>query len=430
MRIAVIGAGYVGLVTGACLANLGHEVHIFDVEMDRVERLQRGECPIFEPGLEELMDLNGCNGYSRLAFKHTSGTCDEPDAYYIAVGTPPDDEGNADMSFVLQAADWIAKAHAGSSSRAFVVIKSTVPPGTAARVKASFPDPANVSVVSNPEFLKEGTAIKDFSDPDKVVVGSLYAEDFDKIMEIYERSGIPKSKFFMVSNSTAELAKYANNGMLATRISFMNEMSRIAHDVGASIDDIRRVIGADSRIGAEFLRAGPGWGGSCFPKDLSALSMMAGDPSKLPLVDSAIETNLLQVEYIAERILHILGPNANRKTLTLWGLAFKPGTDDTRCSPAIALLEILATRIAKIVIHDPVAIASEEILSLGNIQQAPFRDESAINSDLVVVVTDWSCYASVDWSELALQMKGLDVFDTRNIIKEPLLEHGLRLHRL
>lgn len=425
MRIAVLGAGYVGLVTGACLASMGHEVHIFEVDEAKLALLRGGTVPIHEPGLEELF----AEAATPVQFRSMDEGREHFDAYYIAVGTPRGFNGNADLSYVRSAAAWICRKQ-DLTRPSLAIIKSTVPPGTAEIVRSIFrtgpvevSDPEFPVVVSNPEFLKEGTAIRDFMHPDRIIVGFSTKDRHmaDHFAAIYESLD---TQMLVMSNESAELAKYASNGMLATRISFMNEMARISFAVGANIDDVKRAVAADSRIGTKFLNAGPGWGGSCFPKDLQALANMAEDD--LPVVEGASRTNRIQMTHIAERCLRLLGHPARGSKCTIWGAAFKPDTDDTRSSPIRTIASILTAREVLVKFHDPIARLSDARLG----EQVDDMYDAAWGADLVVLLTDWRDYLDADWAKLAGAMNRGVIFDTRNALDPARVPAELELVRL
>ena len=445
MRIAIVGAGYVGLVTGACLADLGHEVHIWDTDEAKIEMLNKGEVPIHEPGLEDLIQqyantpfVSTSDDPPTLFFRHTDEVIGgDFDAFYLAVGTPQDKNGNADLSYLMKAVEWLW-ANIGPENYPMIIIKSTVPPGTAAKVRALIGPCEKSSIISNPEFLKEGDAIRDFRHPDRIVVGlearpgipsDIAANRFFKIYlratldnRPYGWAKLNKAQYLWMSNESAELAKYANNGMLATRISFMNEMSRVAHAVGASIDDVRGAVGSDRRIGSSFLAAGPGWGGSCFPKDLAALARMptaplpAGYDAGLPLVQSAISTNGIQKDFIHGRVKHILPSPLTIRRIAVWGIAFKPRTDDTRDSPALEIISNLWKDGIEVVAHDPVARLSDEYLKLNAVTQVDDMHQSCAEADLILLLTDWDEYRTADWKLVRQVMRTPKVFDTRNAL--------------
>jgi UDPglucose 6-dehydrogenase len=409
---------------------MGHEVHVFDTDTDKIALLQRGGVPIHEPGLGELIAATGNSIHFWVSDGSWAAELGPFDVFYIAVGTPRGFHGNADISYVRSAAEWIRDTR-DENKPSLVIIKSTVPPGTAKIVREILDGENPPSVISNPEFLKEGTAICDFMNPDRVIVGCLIPDSpvsvsreisraasraCSRFMEIYANSDIAPEKFHIMGNESAELAKYASNGMLATRISFMNEMSRVAHAVGADIDDVERAVGADSRIGTKFLHAGPGWGGSCFPKDLQALANMAEDD--LPVVDGASRTNGIQMTYVAERCLRLLWHPARGSKCAIWGAAFKPNTDDTRNSPVLTIAAILTARGVEVTIHDPVAHLSPGMLSSLGAEQVEDMYDAARGAHLLVLLTDWSDYLDADWPKLVGEMDDEGViFDTRNALR-------------
>lgn len=426
MRIAIIGAGYVGLVTGACLANLGHQIHVWDTDIEKIATLRAGVCPIHEPGLERWIP--------KMQYHHIDEAPEFVfDVFYIAVGTPTKPDWTADVSYVASAARWIRAQRALGVQT--IVIKSTVPPGTARAVRMIVGD--EFDVVSNPEFLKEGSAMADFQEPDRVVIGTDQGKApgspfWVVAKEIYRGSGIAQCKFLSMTNESAELAKYANNGMLATRISFMNEMSRVSHAVGADIDDIKLAVGCDSRIGDRFLNPGPGWGGSCFPKDVSALSLMGGHMGGGTISCAAITGNRDQQEYIVHRAMGILGDEPGR--VCVWGAAFKPGTDDTRESPALSIMQKLRRNHGcKVTVHDPVAR-----VNIPGVTQCDDMYEATVGADLIIHITDWPQYRTADWGKVYMWMtrgKGVylgkrTVFDTRNVLNQHAVRQFLELERL
>lgn len=414
MKITVIGTGYVGLVVGACLAETGNNVVCADVDQQKIDGLKRNVLPIYEPGLEEYVERNQAAG--RLTF-----TTDVPAAIrdaqviFIAVGTPPDEDGSADLKHVLAVADSIGK-HA--AREVVVVTKSTVPVGTAEKVAAAIRPHANVPfhMCSNPEFLKEGAAVDDFMKPDRVVVG--VASDFarERMAELYApfvRTGKP---IIFMDIPSAEMTKYAANAMLATRISFMNEIANLCEKVGADVDLVRKGIGSDSRIGPAFLFPGPGYGGSCFPKDVKAL-MRTSEEQGAPMgVLRAVEdANEKQKQRLFEKLLEVFGGSVAGKRIALWGLAFKANTDDMRESPALVLIEALLQAGATVVAHDPAAMHETQRRIGDTIQYAKTNYEAAQGADAMVVVTDWNEYRFPDFERLKTELKQPIVVDGRNL---------------
>jgi UDPglucose 6-dehydrogenase len=414
VKITVIGTGYVGLVVGACLAETGNDVICADVDQKKIDGLKQNVLPIYEPGLEEYVERN--QGAGRLTF-----TTDVPvairdaEVIFIAVGTPPDEDGSADLKHVLAVADSIGK-HA--AREVVVVTKSTVPVGTAEKVAAAIRPHAKVTfhMCSNPEFLKEGAAVDDFMKPDRVVVG--VDSDFarERMGELYApfvRTGKP---IIFMDIPSAEMTKYAANAMLATRISFMNEIANLCERVGANVDLVRKGIGSDSRIGPAFLFPGPGYGGSCFPKDVKAL-MRTSEEQGAPMgVLKAVEdANEKQKHRLSEKVRAVLGADLTGKRIALWGLAFKANTDDMRESPALVLIEELLAAGATVVAHDPAAMHETERRIGNRIQYAKSSHEAVAGADALVVVTDWNEYRFPDFERLKRELKAPVVVDGRNL---------------
>ena len=413
MRIGVVGTGYVGLVVGACLAENGNTVVCVDIDEAKVAALQRGEVPIYEPGLEEMIARNAAE--ERLRF-----TTDLPvavhasDILFIAVGTPQDEDGSADTKHVLRVAEDVARA---MDAPKVVVVKSTVPVGTNVRLRQAIGAITRheFSVVSNPEFLKEGAALDDFLKPDRVVVGTDDAKVEALMRELYEpfvRTGNP---VLVMDPASAELTKYAANAMLATRISFMNEIANLCDRLGADVRQVRMGVGTDSRIGASFLFPGVGYGGSCFPKDVKALARMGRDAgADLNVVEAVERTNEAQKTILLPRIEAHLG-GLREKVVAVWGLAFKPRTDDMRAAPALALIEALLERGADVRAYDPKAVASAEI-ALGDRVTLCARSYDAVKgADALVVVTEWPEFREPDFPRIKSLMRRPAIFDGRNI---------------
>jgi UDPglucose 6-dehydrogenase len=414
MKIAVIGTGYVGLVTGAGFSDFGHEVTCVDIDRARIEALRRSEIPIHEPGLPELVQRNARIG--RLRF--TTSIADAvPGAQLalIAVGTPSRSDGAADLSFVLDAARQIGAALSGFI---VVVTKSTVPVGTADQVRAAVAEAAKhpFAVASNPEFLKEGDAVNDFLKPARVIIGADDPRAIETLRSAY--AGIMRTgeRFQVMDIRSAELAKYAANAMLATRISFMNELARLAEVVGADIESVRKAIGSDPRIGAKFLFAGAGFGGSCFPKDLRAL-LHTGREHDVPLsvVDAVERANERQKRVLGERVIAHFDGRLDGKRVAVWGLAFKPETDDIRESPALTLIEQLRGAGATVVGYDPAAEANVRAQLGDAIELAADPYAAAHGADALVLVTEWHELRHPDLERLAAAMRGRALFDGRNV---------------
>ena len=414
MKIAVVGSGYVGLVVGTCFADSGNRITCVDVNADKIASLNRGEVPIFEPGLEELIKRNVEEG--RLAFStDVAGAIKESSVIFIAVGTPQDEDGSADLRYVIAVADAIGTHMNGHKT---VVLKSTVPVGTNKKVRAAIAAKAKhtFDVVSNPEFLKEGAALEDFTKPDRVVIGC-ESEGARKVMEElyspYVRSGKP---ILFMDPPSAEMTKYAANAMLATRISFMNEMARICEVVGADVNHVRKGIGTDERIGFPFLFAGVGYGGSCFPKDVRALVSTAKEHGYQPHIVPAVEkVNEEQKHLLFAKVKKHFGGNLKGKHIAVWGLAFKPKTDDMREAPSLVLIDALLAAGATVCAFDPEAIKETKRIVGDKISYSDSALGACQGADGLVLVTEWSEFRHVDIAELKSKMKGNVLFDGRNI---------------
>jgi UDPglucose 6-dehydrogenase len=414
VRITVVGTGYVGLVVGACLAETGNDVTCADVDAAKVAGLKQNVLPIYEPGLEEYVERN--QGAGRLAFTtDVAGAIRSAEVVFIAVGTPPDEDGSADLKHVLAVAKEIG-THA--TQELVVVTKSTVPVGTAEKVAAVIAPLARqpFHMCSNPEFLKEGAAVEDFMKPDRVVIG--VETDFarSRMAELYApfvRTGKP---IIFMDIPSAEMTKYAANAMLATRISFMNEIANLCEKVGANVDLVRKGIGSDSRIGSAFLFPGPGYGGSCFPKDVQALLRTSQERGAEMKVLGAVEAaNDRQKQRLFEKTSAALGGALKGKRIGLWGLAFKANTDDMRESPALILVEQLLEAGATVSAHDPAAMHEAERRLGTRITFAKTSYEAATGADALVVATDWNEYRFPDFTRLKAALKAPIVIDGRNL---------------
>lgn len=421
MKITIIGSGYVGLVSGTCLAEVGNHVMCCDVDKQKIATLNAGEVPIFEPGLKELIAKNVAAG--RLFFTDdlnqaiSFGT-----AQFIAVGTPPDEDGSADLSYVLSAAQSIGKC---MNDYKIIVDKSTVPVGTAQKVKQTIGEELKkrgasipFGVVSNPEFLKEGAAIDDFMRPDRIIIGSDDEHALNLMRQIYAPFQRNHERIIATDLQSAELIKYASNAMLATRISFMNELANLAEKLGADIELVRRGMGADPRIGYHFLYPGCGYGGSCFPKDVKALIHTAKNVGIDLEVLSAVElANAKQKHVLTQKIVQRFGENLNGKNFALWGLAFKPNTDDMREAPARVLIEDLLEKGANISVYDPVAMREARRVFGENprIIYALNPMDAAQNKEALVIVTEWKEFRSPDFEVLKTTLKNPVIFDGRNL---------------
>ena len=416
MKIAVIGTGYVGLVAGACFAHSGNHVTCVDIDVNKVERLRRGEIPIFEPGLDELVLNNVAHG--RLQF--TSSTADAvagAQAVFIAVGTPPQEDGSADLSRVLQ----VARAIADSlTDYAVVVTKSTVPIGTNAKVHDILAAHAKqpFDVASNPEFLKEGAALDDFLKPDRVVIGTATDRARAVLHELYLPFVESPEQILFMDIRSAEMTKYAANAMLATRISFMNEVANLCEKVGADVTEVKRGIGTDSRIGMAFLNAGIGYGGSCFPKDVKALMMTGRQNGFAMEILSAVESvNDQQKSVLARKVQETFGAQVAGKRIALLGLAFKPDTDDMREAPSLVIARTLTRDGAHVVGYDPVATETAQVELGDMIEYVGSWQECVKDADAILLVTEWRELRGIATAELAAATKCRLVFDGRNALE-------------
>ena len=421
MRIAVIGTGYVGLVSGACFSDFGTTVICVDKAIDKIERLDRGEMPIYEPGLEQLVAVNVRAG--RLSFSTDLALAvDGADAVFIAVGTPSRrGDGHADLSYVFAAAEEIAHAITGYTA---IVTKSTVPVGTGrkvaeviARARPDLKLGRDFDVVSNPEFLREGSAIEDFKRPDRVVIGSLPESDKARevMRELYRPLYLLETPILFTGLETSELIKYAANSFLAAKITFINEVANLCEVVGADVSDVAKGIGLDGRIGKKFLHAGPGYGGSCFPKDCLALVKTARDSgSPMTLIETVVEVNESRKKQMAQRVIAAAGGSVAGKTIGVLGLTFKPNTDDMRDSPSLAIIPELVAAGAMVKAYDPEGIHEAKKL-LPDIGYARDAYEALEGVDCIVLMTEWNEFRGLDWGRLANRAKGRVVVDLRNI---------------
>ena len=425
MRIAMIGAGYVGLVSGACFSDFGHTVICVDNDQRKIEALNEGLMPIFEPGLKELIVQNAADG--RLSFTtDLDSAVAQADAVFIAVGTPSRrGDGFADLAYVYAAAAEIAK-----SIRQFTVIvtKSTVPVGTGDEIERIIRETnpgADIAVVSNPEFLREGAAIKDFKHPDRIVVGLEDERARPVMTEIYRPLYLNQAPMMLTSRRTSELIKYASNSFLALKITFINEMSDLCEKVGANVQEVARGMGLDNRIGTKFLNAGPGYGGSCFPKDTLALVKTAQDfDSPMRLVEATVDINEKRKRAMGRRVIAACGGDVRGKRIALLGLAFKPDTDDIRDSPAITISLSLRDAGAKLVGYDPEAMDNARSVIEGmTFAEGPY--DAAIDADCIVVVTEWSRFRALDLGRLKSVMRTPVMVDLRNVYRrDEVTRHG------
>ncbi len=433
MKVTVVGSGYVGLVTGACLAELGNQVFCLDLDQKKIDLLNSGGVPIYEPGLEEMIARNRSAG--RLQFStDIEAAVAHGDIQYIAVGTPPDEDGSADLQYVLSAARNIGRY---MTNFKVVIDKSTVPVGTADKVKAAIADEltkaqrqVDYSVVSNPEFLKEGAAVEDFMRPDRIVVGTYDDQLGQRAKELMRKLYAPFNRHhertFYMDVGSAELTKYAANAMLATRISFMNELANLAERVGADIEHVRQGIGSDSRIGYGFLYAGTGYGGSCFPKDVQALIKTGQEYEQdLKILQSVEAANEIQKSTLVNKIIGRYGSDLSGKTFAMWGLAFKPNTDDMREAPSRVIIQQLVKRGARIQAYDPVASKEAQHCFELDFQDIPQGLKQVTcgetmqsvlkKADALVIVTEWKAFRSPDFELLKQELKDPIIFDGRNL---------------
>jgi len=437
VKITVIGTGYVGLVTGTCLAEVGNEVLCLDVDPTKIETLKAGGIPIYEPGLEDMVKRNVAAG--RL---HFTTDIEESVKFgqiqFVAVGTPPDEDGSADLQYVVAAARNIGRH---MTDYKLVVDKSTVPVGTADKVKAALQEELTkrgvaieFNVASNPEFLKEGAAVEDFMKPDRIVIGTDSERATALLRQLYAPFQRNRDRLTVMDVKSAELTKYAANAMLATRISFMNELAVLAEKLGADIEQVRHGIGSDPRIGYHFLYAGCGYGGSCFPKDVQALRRTAQENGiPLRVLDAVEEANDAQKQILVNKLIARLGPDLKGKRFAMWGLAFKPNTDDMREAPSRVIVSELLRRGATVNAYDPVAM-HEAGRVFGRVQGLSFADKAMAalaDADALVIVTEWKEFRSPDFTAIRAALRQPVVFDGRNMYAPELPESaGIEYHAI
>jgi len=426
MQILMVGTGYVGLVTGACFAEMGHSVVCLDIDADKIQKLQQGIVPIYEPGLEELVKRNIQQRRLRFTTDYAKAVASAA-VCFIAVPTPSREDGSCDISYVETAARQIA-AH--MADHKIIVNKSTVPVGTAYRVATVVREEQKklgvsvpFDVVSNPEFLKEGAAVQDCLKPDRIIIGSDHPKPAEILKEIYSAFTLSHDRILMMDTLSAEMTKYAANAMLATRISFMNEMADICKRVGANINEVRKGIGSDTRIGYSFLYPGVGYGGSCFPKDIRALISVAKQVGSEPLILQAADSvNNRQKKWLGQKMVSYFSSKGGMKgkTIAVWGLSFKPDTDDMREAPSLTFIEDLLKQGASLRLFDPVAMPNaKKILESHSSQIAWCADEfdAAKGADAIALLTEWKQFRLVDFKPIRDNMKGIAFFDGRNQYK-------------
>ena len=425
MRIAMIGTGYVGLVSGACFADFGHQVTCIDRDAGKIAALQNGKIPIYEPGLDQLVSNNAAAG--RLDFSlDLKDAVAQADAVFIAVGTPSRrGDGHADLSYVHAAAREIAENLEGFT---VVITKSTVPVGTGDDVERIITETnpkADFVVASNPEFLREGAAIRDFKHPDRIVVGTEDERARKVIAEIYRPLYLNQAPIMYTGRRTAELIKYAANAFLATKITFINEIADLAERAGADVQEVARGIGLDNRIGGKFLHAGPGFGGSCFPKDTRALVKTAQDHGvPLRIVEAVLSVNDARKRAMARKVAAVFGGNLRNRTIGVLGLAFKPNTDDMREAPSIPLITALQDLGARVQAYDPVSMEQAK-LEMPDVTYCDSPYSCAAKADALVIVTEWEQFRALDMSRLKMEMARPVIVDLRNVYRpDEMAEHG------
>ncbi|HSZ58251.1 MAG TPA: UDP-glucose/GDP-mannose dehydrogenase family protein [Tepidisphaeraceae bacterium] len=428
MDVTVIGCGYVGLVTATCLASIGHTVRGAEKDQKKLKVLKDGHCPIFEPGLQELMQEHYAAGSLQFTDNIKNATQDA-EVVFLAVGTPPKSDGTVDMSYLEGAGKEVCDALAENKSDYMVtiVVKSTVPAGTNRKLYHFLKQQtsAHVQVVSNPEFLREGTAVNDFLEPDRIVIGGESPEAFRMMRRLYDPI-VKREEAFMTMNwESAELTKYAANAMLAARISFMNEMTILCEGYGADIEDIRKGIGSDFRIGPAFLKAGCGYGGSCFPKDVAALEHISRQIGHESLFVNAIQcTNKNQKRRFAEKIIQKLGRPISGSRLAIWGLAFKADTDDIRESAALDVIRHLLDQGADVVACDPKAMENMKQVFKDEVEWSPDPVHAAVGADAVALLTDWPQYSTLPFRKIAATMNQPIIFDGRNCLHRDVMREA------
>lgn len=430
MNLTVIGTGYVGLVTGTCFSEMGNNVTCIDIDDKKIKSLKKGIIPIYEPGLERMVIENVESGTLHFSTRLNDGL-KNAEIVFIAVGTPMGEDGSADLQYVLGVARQIGQEMVNPL---IVVDKSTVPVGTGDKVKAVIQEELDkrgvkidFHIVSNPEFLKEGAAIDDFMKPDRIVIGAEDQMAIDKMKDLYAPFTHNHDRMIIMDIRSAEMTKYVANAMLATKISFMNEVANICELVDADVNQVRIGIGSDSRIGYSFIYPGSGYGGSCFPKDVKALQKIAEDKGyKAKLISSVEEVNDRQKLVIADKVIKRFGDNLSGKTFALWGLAFKPGTDDMREAPAIYIINELVKRGAKIQAYDPKAMKEAQEFYMKDVHGISYfnsKYETLSGADAMILLTEWKEFRSPDFEELKAQMNNAVIFDGRNQYSNLKLDH-------
>ncbi len=432
MKLSIIGTGYVGLVTGTCFAEMGHTVTCIDINVAKVEKMKKGECPIYEPGLEALLQSNFQEG--RLHFSSDYNSVSSAEAVFLAVGTPSSDDGQADLKYVFGACDSIAPYIQDGT---VVVVKSTVPVGTGNKVREYLKSKTKKTfyVVNNPEFLKEGSAVEDFMKPERIIIGSIEDKAAEIIEDLYEPFNRQIKRTIRMSNISAEMTKYAANCFLATKISFMNEVARLCDIVGADVEEVRHGISTDSRIGSQFLYPGPGYGGSCFPKDVKALVYTAKEHGiNFKIVEAVELVNKEQKKYLFSKVKKHFKDDLKGKTFVIWGTAFKANTDDIRETPAIDTAVALHEAGAKVRFHDPQAADHFEALMVKMgipVDQFENKYDALNGADGLLVLTEWKQYRAPDFEEIKSRLKSPVIFDGRNLYStKKVLEYGFEYYAI
>ncbi len=414
MKVAVVGTGYVGLVTGTCFAEAGNDVLCVDNNQEKLRKLRDGQVPIYEPGLENLFERNTKEG--RLNFTDSLADAVKfADIIFLALPTPPTEDGSADLKYVLGVANEIGQL---LTDYRVVVNKSTVPVGTADRVREAIASQTDVEfdVVSNPEFLREGFAVEDFMKPERIVVGSRSERAIDMMKRLYKAFVMSGNPIIFMDERSAEVTKYAANSFLATKISFMNEIANLCERVGADVDNVRKGMGTDSRIGKRFLFPGVGYGGSCFPKDVSALFKTSQEFTyDFQILNSVMKVNEIQKGVLVDKITSVYGEDLSGRTFAVWGLAFKPNTDDIREAPALVIIERLLAMGAQVKAYDPEAMEAVRRYTDLDITFADNMYDAAVGADALVIVTEWNEFRSPDFDRVKMGLKENVIFDGRNV---------------
>lgn len=435
MNIAIVGAGYVGLVSGACFAEMGVDVTCVDIDQNKIDRLLLGEIPIYEPGLEDMVKRNVEAG--RLHFTTDLTSClDDVEVVFSAVGTPPDEDGSADLKYVLAVARTFGRH---IKKYTILVTKSTVPVGTAQKVKAVIQEELDkrgekvaFEVASNPEFLKEGAAVKDFMTPDRVVVGTESIRACKIMSRLYKPFMLSGERMIFTDIPSAEMIKYAANSMLATRISFMNDIANLCEQVGADVNMVRKGVGSDTRIGKKFLYAGCGYGGSCFPKDVKALIKTAEQNGcEMKVLKAVEEVNEKQKSILFEKLQRHYAGSLKGRTIALWGLAFKPETDDMREAPALVLIDKLTGSGCMVKVYDPIAMGECKRRIGDKVIYCKDMYDAVVDADALLLVTEWKEFRMPSFAVLEKTMAGKVIVDGRNIYdKEEVAEHGFVYYKI